>query len=257
MFNINFINKKGLQDNTKTQKQTNRNIENKNFTNKKEYSKGPDSSFENNKKRFPLKFIVSFLLILILSITVLDLISENSKIKKWYYGENNKIYSKDINLLQILKIVNDYGEESVLEDLVYDNINKELFFKISVNDNSTIYYNLMNSYTALFPLQVKGYNSSQTYIIEFLLYWEISSYVNGSKTKAELKNDIINISADSIDIDELIDARVVNNKLIYKIKKIENIITIIDYLTKNDLFNGLNISIEFNREYYKYDFIIE
>jgi len=256
MFNINFINRKGLQDNSEIHKQT-RSNENKNFINKKKYSKKHYSSIRNSKKRFSSKFIVPLILILILSIAALDLISENSKIQKWFYGVNDKVYTTDINLLKILNIANQYEQESVLENLIYDNINKKLFFKISVNDNSSIYYNLMDRYATLFPLQVKGYNSSQTYIVEFLLYWNDSNYVNESKSKDELKSDIINISADTIDIDELIDGKIVKNKLIYKIKKIENVIAIIDYLIRNDLLDRLNISIQFNREYYKYDFVIE
>ena len=116
----------------------------------------------------------------------------------------------------------------------------------------------MNDFTYLFPNSIKGYSTENKYIVEC----KIKSNIKLNKTKVsmsklDLKEMILDIESSEIDIDELINANIINDEIKYKIASINNVISIIAFLDENKMINNYNIILKFNTKNYKYDLVIK
>ena len=181
--------------------------------------------------------------------------SEHSKIKAWLNINNNKtVVINNVSIKEVIKIAAKYEDSVILEQMYLDNENNKINFRF-ITDKLN-FYELMDKYSSSFYDNIKGYYYNNIYYIECKAILKDSRNNTNLVSKLELKEKIIN-SCGGVDLDEIIDAKIDNNNLIYKISKLDDILIIITFLNSEGLIDAIhNIEIKFNSRSFKYDLII-
>ena len=130
MFDVNFLNDKGYQRKEVVPKS----IANEIIDSAKNNNINKKILKINKNNKFSLKRKISILLLCIVFVlSTIDLLSDNSRIERFFYGnDENIIYYENISLVEIFNIIKDYKNNIIINNLQYD-INKEAIeFKFTI-----------------------------------------------------------------------------------------------------------------------------
>ncbi len=263
MFNINFLNKSGLQ------KEQSKNIDNEIVdVQKDEISESvtkEESIKIKEKKVFPKKYIFLIVVAVFLSLIAYDLNSTQSRLLNLFNSNKTTNYAEKNSIEDIVEFIAKYDEHIVIEKL---NINLEtsyLYLKLSNISSKNHFYELLENFSSIFDQNVKAYTFNDNYLIEFNVFWDVQHDENFVKlNKADLKEKIKNKFKNIDDnIEDYVLAEINENKIIYKFNNLNDIYNIIKYLDTLGLDEQYNLMVEFNwdqmntNDFKKYHFIIE
>ena len=263
MFNINFLNKPGLQ------KGKSKNIDNKSIDVQKDEI--PEVIIEKKsikikeKTVFSKKYIFLIVVVVFLSLIAYDLNSTQSRLLNLFNSNKTINYAEKNSIEDIIEFIAKYDEHIVVEKL---NLNLEtsyLYLKLSDIGSKNHFYKLLENFSSIFDQNVKAYTFNNNYLIEFNVFWDVERDKNFVKlNKADLKEKIKNKFKNIDDnIDDYVIAEINENKIIYKFDNLNDIYNIIKYLDTLGLDEQYNLMVEFNwdqmntDDFKKYHFIIE
>ena len=255
MFNLNLINNPGYQNPDELEKERSLHKRSNNKEIRGSGVRGKTNIINDRKIKINRKKIIFIFLTICAIFVTIDMSSEHSKIKAWLNINNNKtVVINNVSIKEVIKIAAKYEDSVILEQMYLDNENNKINFRF-ITDKLN-FYELMDKYSSSFYDNIKGYYYNNIYYIECKAILKDSRNNTNLVSKLELKEKIIN-SCGGVDLDEIIDAKIDNNNLIYKISKLDDILIIITFLNSEGLIDAIhNIEIKFNSRSFKYDLII-
>ena len=215
MFDINLLNKSGLQSNSNDKHD---------IKIKKRIEQKPPREVNNNNNRFHIKIFVFLSLLCLVYIGI--------------YNKNN--FSFNFQSLIKDEAIKEYALIDLLvnqQDLLkvrYIQFGKE---KISIQlnaDNSNDFYTLLDAFSRLIGNKIKGYHYNNNYLLEINIPWKLNKDKN---------INLNHLNKELSDINPLINKEIYKNKLII-VSDIKNILSILHLISKINLLDNYIINIK-------------
>ena len=218
MFDINFLNKPGIQEKNKKNKKIS-NINKNDFIKEDTIPKKPSQ----DKVSFRYNNILILFSVFFFGLSIYFYMN---------YSKNNSIYiEENIDVKEIFSLINKNVSVIGIDYIKLDNNN--LLMNINVIDNKN-FYTLFNNLSKSLGNRVRGYHLNDTFTLSIKLSW----YINRVK-----KIDLNLFDKELSDFDLKIKKELYKDKLIV-ISDIINMLKIINLITDLDLIHDFNIYIK-------------